>query len=158
MANQLPTTERIRSLLSYDPNTGIFKWKVSNSPRARVGEKAGSINSSGYSNIQIDCKLWCAHRLAWKYVTSSDPVGQIDHIDGCKTNNVFANLRDVSQSSNLHNQRRHKTSFVGVTPHGRGFRAKITVNKKIYHLGTFSTLSEAARSYRTARAELGVNI
>jgi hypothetical protein len=36
------TTERLREVLSYDPQTGVFVWMVA-AGRARIGDIAGSV-------------------------------------------------------------------------------------------------------------------
>lgn len=85
------TVERLRELLDYDPETGVFRWKE---PRrkCRVGEVAGSLRKDGYVKIQVDGRFYQAHRLAWLCVYGVWP-SAIDHIDGNRANNAIANLR-----------------------------------------------------------------
>jgi hypothetical protein len=37
------TAERVRSLFDYEPETGIFSWKVDRSIRVHAGDVAGCI-------------------------------------------------------------------------------------------------------------------
>ena len=55
--------------------------------------KAGEIGSDGYLHIEIDGQDCLAHNLAWLYMTGEWPPGEIEHIDGDKLNNAWANLR-----------------------------------------------------------------
>ena len=58
------TAECLRSILHYDPATGIFTWKVRTSSRAKAGDVAGSLNGDGYLCIRLQRRLHRAHRLA----------------------------------------------------------------------------------------------
>lgn len=99
------TQARLKELLSYDPATGVFIWKVTRNGKMKVGLPAGSIDrEDGYVEICLDRRDYKAHRLAWLYVTGAWPVYGIDHIDRDKTNNRFINLRDVPHSVNLKNR------------------------------------------------------
>ena len=40
---------------------------------------------------------------------------------------------------------------IGVTKHGRGFRAMIRINNKHYNLGTFCTEKEAFAAYKSKK-------
>ena len=78
----------------------------------------------------------------------------IDHIDGDRLNNQRSNLRICSIGQNVSNQRRHRNNTSGVkgvslrqTKSGLRYDAKIMVNRKFYHLGSFLTLEEASNAY-----------
>ena len=98
------TAEMLRSLLSYDPETGEFRWRISRG-RVSVGDIAGSHpNRVGYLRIMLGDVEYRAHRLAWLYIYGKWPELVIDHIDRNKTNNRIANLRDVSHAENMRNR------------------------------------------------------
>ncbi len=61
------TRERLLEVLSYDPLTGIFRWRVCLSRRNHIGDQAGTIGEDGYRIIQIDGWHYKASRLAWLY-------------------------------------------------------------------------------------------
>lgn len=154
------TAERLREILSYDTESGVFVWKVSRGP-LNAGMKAGSVDTRGHLQICIDRRLYQAHRLAWLYVNGKWPNKHIDHINGDKTDNRIANLRDVTHAVNLQNQRRapssNKTSgLLGVSWKKANLRwcAQIQVNDKKMHLGLFDTAEAAHAAYVVAKRQL----
>jgi hypothetical protein len=104
---------RLKELLDYDPDTGVFLWKNRASSNADKGSIAGYLNH-GYRYIGIGNKRYAAHRLAWMYVTGEFPKLQIDHIDGNKDNNSISNIRDCSQSDNAKNMRLRLDNKTGI--------------------------------------------
>lgn len=149
------TQERLRELLEYNPDTGIFVRRVSLNNKIPVGSVAGSLHVTGYQLITVESKKYRAHRLAWLYMTGEWPQ-EIDHIDHVKDNNRFANLRLASRSENCLNIKRktNNTSGIkGVSWHGRlkKWSAQITYQKKNRHLGYFETREDAAEFVQLAR-------
>lgn len=152
------TAEKLRELLHYDQETGIFTWKVSTSNRVKVGDVAGCPDGHGYLLISVQSRLYKAHRLAWLYVSGTWPTDQIDHINRNKTDNRITNLRDVTQKQNLQNKSKRSdntSGYPGVSWHKSYSKwvARIKHNYKDIHLGYFSIL-EAAISARKAAEKL----
>lgn len=148
------TAERLRELLDYAPEAGIFIWRVSRG-KAVAGAKAGTRSSNGYLHIGVDGRAYRAHRLAWLYVTGSWPIDQIDHINLIRTDNHWANLREATRSQNYANRRPYvtnKSGHKGVSWFKRDgrWRAAIVVNRKCTHLGLFDTREEAHAAYVAA--------
>jgi hypothetical protein len=143
------TQKRLKDLLHYDPDTGIFICKEYRGPNAQTGDIAGCVNKQGYGQIQIDCKQYKAHRLAWLYMKGYFPKNiNIDHLDRDKTNNKFSNLRLVSQQCNVRNcgNLKNNTSGVkGVHWDNRvgKWRATIVVLNKTKDLGYYNGFSNA---------------
>jgi hypothetical protein len=80
---------------------------VSTSSNARAGDVAGGANNGDrYRRIRVDNQLYQAHRLAWLYMTGEWPSNGIDHINGHRADNRWANLREATQSQNMANGRR----------------------------------------------------
>ena len=107
------TQERLKELLHYDPESGLFTWKVLRTGNAKVGSVAGSSNICGYINIKIDGILHCAHRLAFLYVNGAMPK-EVDHINHLRSDNSFKNLRSVSRKENSVNQIKRRSNTSGV--------------------------------------------
>lgn len=139
------TQNRLKELLEYSPETGGFFWRVYRAANADVGMPAGSINGDGYIHIKVDNKKYCAHRLAWLYMTGEWPTQEIDHINQNRVDNSWVNLRDVSKSINRHNTNK-TTSSVGrknIYWQRNRFLVKIRKEKKTIFERAFKTLQEA---------------
>lgn len=152
------TADYLRSILSYDQSTGIFRWLV----RPRVGSQAGCLNTSGRRQIGINGRYYLASRLAWLYMTGEWPIAHIDHIDCDKDNNEFLNLREASHAENSRNRgknRNNKSGFKGVSWNNRleKWIAQITVDGTKIHLGVCSTPQEAANIYAVAASKYHTN-
>jgi hypothetical protein len=154
------TAERLREVLHYDHETGVFTWKVRVSIRIVVGKAAGVVGKRGYVIIGLDGGHHYAHRLAWLYMTGRWPDGEVDHEDRMRTNNRWKNLRAAPVGQNAHNsgQRKNNTSGVpGVSwDKKRGcWIAKICINRKQIYLGSFGQDIEAAKAeHRRAQERL----
>ena len=91
--------EYLRKILTYDPESGHFKWNFNKGARNK-SPYAGTQTSYGYIKILIDQKQYFAHRLAWLYVHGHWPEGFIDHINGDKADNRLVNLREAKREEN----------------------------------------------------------
>lgn len=150
---KLPSLERLREALSYDPETGLFRWRVTNSARAMKGALAGAILVSGYRGIRLDGKLYLAHRLAWLHAQGSEPQEQIDHLNREKADNRLCNLREATESQQCGNvglSKRNTTGLKGVGRHRGRWRASLGRHGRTVHLGMFDTAEEAATAYCAA--------
>jgi hypothetical protein len=154
------TQERLKKLLHYDPLIGIFVWKVSKRG-VSAGRIAGcEISKNSYIRIMVEGESYVAHRLAWFYVYGSWPVYHIDHIDGIRWNNRINNLRDVTQSYNVQNENKPRTTnttgVMGVHIHKQTgkYRVRIQVLGKHIHIGLFKSIEEASLAYQAAKRKL----
>lgn len=151
------TAKEIQELLHYDPQTGNFTRLV-NRHRYKSGTIAGTFSNEGYVCIKIGQITYKAHRLAFLAMTGSLPNGQIDHINGDRSDNRWCNLREVSFNGNVHNQRKaqktNKSGLLGVSPNNKKWKATISNEGKYYYLGTFETPEQAHQAYLQAKRSL----
>jgi hypothetical protein len=109
------TQGRLKELLNYDPETGVFTWLESRKA-CKKGERAGNIGPIGYERIQVFRKQYLSHRLAWFYMEGFLPTGiEIDHINKNRADNRWKNLRLVSRQCNAKNCNVSKWNKSGIT-------------------------------------------
>lgn len=149
------TQARLKELLHYDPETGVFVW-VSGE---LAGIRAGTSRASDYVSIMISGKKYLGHRLAWLFVYGSFPAKIIDHINGAKPDNRIKNLRECSYAQNFWNTNKrvtNKSGFKGVDRFKQMcmWRARITVNGKRKQIGLFDTAKEAGAAYEKEARKL----
>jgi hypothetical protein len=152
---QLPTIERVKELVRYDPQNGSFTWIAGQN----IGKRATSLpNSHGYLRVVIDGKSIGAQRFAWFYMTGEWPEVDTDHRDGRRADNRFDNLRKATRSGNMQNlQKAHRdsaTGFLGVSRHRDRFAASISVDGNRYYLGSYKTPEAAHEAYLVAKRKL----
>lgn len=84
----------------------------------------------------------------------------MDHINRIKTDNRLDNLREVSQSVNMHNIGNHSNNTSGYKgvfkSYGGKYKSQIYVNKKCIYLGTFDTAELASEAYNKYYNELNI--
>lgn len=99
------------------------------------------------------------HRIIWALHNGKDPLlNLVDHEDINGLNNSAHNLRLANVVQSSQNRRRRSDNITGVV--GVGFRkdlgrwrARITVSKKLIHLGDFDTIIEAQAARREAEVK-----
>lgn len=89
-----------------------------------------------------------------RFLMEAGPGMIVDHINGDTFDNRRANLRFVTHQQNMANskRRRHNTMYKGVQIRcdGKKWVARIQVDRKMIHLGSFLTPEDAARAYDKA--------
>lgn len=154
------TAARLRELLHYDPETGVFTWRV-NTSNVKAGAIANSVHTNGYIRFGVDGAKRYAHRLAWLYVHGEMPAHQIDHINGNRRDNRITNLRDVTRGVNMENQRRARSNnmssgLLGVSWNKAACKwsASIMVARRNLYLGLYSEKGDAYAAYLKAKREM----
>ena len=156
------TAARLRELLEYNPDTGLFTRviAVGRHGRRRAGSIAGGVQVDGGIAIAIDGHLHKAHRLAWFYMTGGWPSAVIDHISGDRKDNRWVNLRDVSPAINAQNRRSGQpgslSGLLGVTwsKRRKKWMAQIGLNGVNVYLGGFLSAEDASAAYLAAKRGL----
>ncbi len=146
------SAKRLRKLLNYAPETGVFRWRVRRG-RNNVGTVAGSIHPpKGYRVICIDGKIYGANRLAWFYMTGKWPKLEIGYINHKTSDARWANLRAMTPSQRgAATRTRNKLGVRGIwiTKSGK-YVARIKVAGKKKYLGLFDTIEKASVAYTRA--------
>lgn len=141
---------KLRNQLSYDPESGAFKWLVSGSGR-RTNLTAGCIKKKGnnvWRRIIFDQQEYTSGQLAWSIMTGEFPDFIIDHIDQDSLNDKWVNLR---RGDNFVDQRNHRkssrnnTGVVGVKWNKKSsqFHSFIGIGGKQKYLGSTEDFFEA---------------
>lgn len=139
------TADRLRSLVLYDPETGIFRWRVGRR-RVAVGEIAGSVRADGRRLIRIDYERYLASRLAWMYIYGEWPSDLIDHVDRNYSNDAISNLRQATEQQNRWNagvRRQNKLGLRNITKHKKRFMVRFFKGRTIIYRESFPSLEEA---------------
>lgn len=143
------TQERLKELLSYDPETGIFIWKIK-IKSVKKEDIAGCIDKKNYRVIRINGKNYFAHRLAFLFMEGYFPENDTDHIDRDKNNNKWNNLREVSHTCNMRNRNIMSNNKSGITGvlfdnNSKKWRAFIKIGNLI-RLGSFNNIIDAVKA------------
>lgn len=165
------TAEFVRSILDYDPETGIATWRPK-PPRTRLdrtfntrfaGKAAGSRHKTyGYLCVGINRRVYYLQQIIWLHYYGEWPALLVDHSDGDRVNNRITNLRLATYSQNGRNrgmQANNTSGYKGVCFDAYGLRIKrwmasIYDGKYHIYLGRFATREEAAAAYREAALRL----
>jgi len=171
----LLTYEKLKSLLHYNPDTGLFTWRERGGDtvytrifnNVYANKETGHLwERDGYKRVYLMLTLngdpyhFFAHRLAWFYVTSEWPEDQVDHINGDSTDNRFVNLREVDNQENCKNTKlckNNSSGFNGVSWHksNKNWSAYIMVDRKKIHLGGFKDKQDAISARKQANIKYG---
>ena len=168
------TQEQVRSLLDYNPATGVFIWRfrAGSDIGTKIfngrfpGTRADTLRPDGYTRIRLTVngkyRSYQAHRLAWLYVHGDLPEYEIDHINRNRTDNRLANLRPATSAENKRNvpaRKTNKSGYKGVVDASavnpsKPWCAYIQINRKNRNLGYFYTKQEASAAYKAASLSL----
>lgn len=137
-------------IFSYDPETGILRWKIKPGKSMNAGSIAGCKGGTGHLQVRYKNVLYYVHRIAYEISHGEIPKGkEIDHINRNKIDNRLCNLRLATHMENIQNSsmRSDNTSgFVGVSWEKRRRKWEsyiILPRKQKKHLGYFHTKEEA---------------
>ena len=151
------TQKRLKELLHYNPDTGIFTRKIKTSNRINIGDVAGGKDLDGYLTVSLDGSRYRTHRLVFLHITGSIPEF-VDHIDHNRQNNLFSNLRPATRYMNQQNlsmRKDNKSNFTGVCKHKNAWIARINVKNVQINLGRFKNKQDAINSRLKANKKYG---
>lgn len=160
MKNEI-SAEVLRSLLTYDPDSGVLRWKVRPGIKSNVmpGDKAGYIRRTRgthcFMRIKIHKHEYQVSHVIWCIVTGEWPSYEIDHRDTNSLNNRWLNLREATRHQQMANRRTQSNNTSGYK--GVGFNKKtgkwvsrIKVDGRVKFLGHFFTPEDAHEAYKIA--------
>lgn len=166
----------LKKLLRYEPETGKLFWRrrpVEMFDDTGSGQEANcstwnkrfsgkealiTVNNTGYLSGRILGAKHLSHRVIWAMETGTWPKGQIDHVNGVRTDNRISNLRDVSHTENQKNAKRRSDNSSGVTgvswlKHSSKWSAQIKHEGKQIYLGLFDSLDDAIEARKAAEVK-----
>lgn len=169
MAKQLPSIDVLSEIFTYEPDTGILRWKkrYGDNPGIAIfngthaGKPAGSHHQGGYLQVSFTCdgvKLKAlVHRICF-FMHYGFEASAVDHINSDRKDNRAENLREATSGENQCNRSVAvaKSRLKGVyTHHCTGkFFSQITKHKKTLYLGIFEKDVDAAIAYDAAAERL----
>lgn len=150
--------EKIKTVLSYDRNSGNFYWLCSRRSGIKPGDIAGHKRKrSGYVMLKVFGRQLQAHRLAWFYIHGYWPI-DLDHKDRDRSNNAIENLREASPSQNTMNTGvwiSNTSGYRGVTWNRtvKKWQAQAKIDGKNHYLGIFDNPLDASIAYEAFRLD-----
>lgn len=155
------TAECVRSILDYDPLTGIFIWRWRDgihlgTNRRCAGKPAGHVDADGrFVMIRISGRPYMAHRLAWLYMTGEWPKEEVDHKNVNPMDNRWENLREANHSQNNANrprQPRNTSGVPGIDFYKRIGKWRVRVAQKSF--GYYASFEDAVAARERGAREL----
>lgn len=146
--------------LNYDPELGIFTWKIEGITKSRrypvkIGQRAGVWGKDGYRFVNFKNKRYPEHRLIWYYVHGVLP-RYIDHKNGIVDDNRLCNLRECSNAENGANRvgdrgkQKYKGVFFKKSKKVNQWEVALHVMYKYIYIGQYPTPELAALAYNKA--------
>ena len=152
------TQDRLKELLHYCPETGVFTWLVGNGKSVKSGDIAGGPDANGYFRVKIRRVTYKLHKLAFLYMANVLPPRTlfVDHIDGDKLNNAWVNLRLVTPTESNRNRRFASGELTGIERNAYGrYRVRIRSKNSYVNIGTFKDLDTAKEARNKAYLAAG---
>jgi hypothetical protein len=149
-----------RACYNYELGGFVIHTKIGNGGTP-VGTSWGTLGKKGYLHVNIKTGAkqvsWQLHHLVWLWHNGSLPEEEfeIDHINGIRSDNRIENLRLVTRSVNMRNQKKRSDNTSGYC--GVYWKSKLRkwgtsivfLDKTKKHIGYFRTAQEAAEARAT---------
>jgi AP2 domain len=155
--------ERLLRTLTYEPETGLLRWKIRPSNRVHIGDVAGYYRKREDRRLlQFDGLKYYSSPIIWCMMTGHWPAYPDEEVDHKETygpkydwGDRWDNLRLSPRNRNRANRSimRHNTSgYPGVSWNSRQEKwvVKIGRDKKTFHLGTFKSFDAAVAVRKAA--------
>jgi len=150
------TYEQLITIASY--KDGRIYWRHSGKEIGRIWSYTRKGRETSYKVCWINGRSYFVHRLIFLISRGYLPA-QIDHVNGDTLDNRICNLRAASNAQNQRNKGAMPKNQIGLKGVSykkdmQRYRAQISANGKGYHLGYFSTPSQAHAAYKQAAKRL----
>lgn len=151
------TQKQLKELLHYNPETGIFTWRIKPCRKINVTDVVGTTRKDGYLSVTINYKPYLLHRLALLYMTGKIPP-MVDHDNRNTSDNRFSNLNESDIWNNSKNCKPNKSNTSGVMgvywcKERESWEVKIGVNSKKIHIGRFKDKDDAIKARKEAEVK-----
>ena len=157
--------KEIKKRITYYPDTGLLIWrprksskfndkfagKVTGRAETHVGSYVGHSVVLEIKGRKINIPTG---RVAWLLQTGDWPQHTIDHKNHDATDNMWLNLRDVTQKVNNNNKREYNKGFSKNLKFSKGYFWEVVICRKYF--GGSTCFGEALRIREQARKELGL--
>lgn len=126
------THEELTRLLDYDPETGVFRWKVDRGGRGciKAGDVAGSKGKWGWA-IKLNGKKYSSRRLAWFFVNKEWPKNNLFSKNGGQFDDRIDNIAMIPDKPTGLTQEYLK-ECIDYNPKTGSLKWKITQGNNIY--------------------------
>ena len=147
------TQELVKELFDY--HYGELYWRVSLSRSVKIGDAAGSVNSTGYKQTRINGKIYQNHRLIFLWHHGYLPK-KVDHKDNISLNNAIDNLRIATSIENGQNAKKRVDNTSGVkgvykVKSEKKWRVQLSVGKTRKSFGSYHDIQIAKFIAETMR-------
>ena len=129
------THEELTRLLDYDPETGVFRWRVDSQGGVKAGSVAGSREIKG-NRISVNGNRYNGRRLAWFYTYGEMPQNNLFVKNGDRHDDRIANIGMVpDKPKELTHE--YLKQCIDYNPETGDFKWKITEAGNIYGNNAF---------------------
>jgi hypothetical protein len=169
----LPSPEVLRQLLRYEAETGKLFWRERDICWFAAGAKSAdwakrkwntryagqeaftAIRNTGYFHGRVFDTAYQAHRVAWAVHYGEWPGGEVDHINGVRTDNRIENLRDIPKRENQRNMKRNALNKSGVMGVLRISPTRWLVTIQEQYIGRFACFGQALKTRKAEEVRRG---
>ncbi len=160
MTDKILTQARLKELLHYNSDTGVFTRKTTIQYNAEKGMVVGSICPGGYLQVSLQGVVYTLHRLAFLYCGGAFPEQQVDHKNHDRADNRWCNLRESTNKQNSRNMSLsvlNTSGYTGVhwTASLGKWIAYIKVDGIRRHLGCYVDIIDAVDARQAANRKYG---